>query len=85
MNLPLSLLYCFCLLIVNLTTPALILFDEEVPTDKTARNHYLQMEEHLQSYKEAFVDDDVWAVLSTKLSQILEIVNLLFFYSSAAD
>nr|CAI5848023.1 unnamed protein product [Callosobruchus analis] len=62
-------------LIVNLTTPALILYEEELPTDKTARNHYLQIEEHLQLYKEAFVDNDVWAVLSTKLSTILEIVS----------
>ncbi|XP_018561954.1 protein timeless homolog [Anoplophora glabripennis] len=60
-------------LIVNLTTPALILWNEELPTEKTVRNHYLQIEEHLQSYKEAFADEGVWAVLSTRLSKILEI------------
>ncbi|KAJ8921929.1 hypothetical protein NQ315_008563 [Exocentrus adspersus] len=60
-------------LIVNLTTPALILWNEEVPTEKTVRNHYLQIEDHLQSYKQAFVDDAIWAVLSTRLSKVLEI------------
>lgn len=60
-------------LLVNLTTPALILWNEEVPTEKLTRKHYLQIEEHLQSYKQAFADDSVWAILSTKLSKILEL------------
>lgn len=59
--------------LVNLTTPALVLWNEEVPTERAARNYYLQIEEHLQSYKQAFADEAVWAVLSTKLSKILEI------------
>ncbi|KAF7285717.1 hypothetical protein GWI33_010138 [Rhynchophorus ferrugineus] len=60
-------------LIVNLTTPALILWNEELPSEKTVRNYYLQIEGHLQNYKEAFADEAVWAVLSTRLSKILEI------------
>ncbi|KAL1505671.1 hypothetical protein ABEB36_005177 [Hypothenemus hampei] len=60
-------------LIVNLTTPAMILWNDDVPTEKTARNLYLQIEDHLKNYKEAFVDETVWAVLSTRLSKILEI------------
>lgn len=60
-------------LIVNLTTPALMLWNEELPTDKYVRNFYLEIEGHLQSYKEAFADEAVWAVLSTRLSKILEI------------
>lgn len=60
-------------LLVNLTTPALILWNEEVPAEKLTRNHYLQIEEHLQNYKQAFADDGVWAILSTKLSKILEL------------
>ncbi|KAJ8982321.1 hypothetical protein NQ317_006666 [Molorchus minor] len=59
-------------LIVNLSIPALMLWNEEIPTEKIVRNHYLQIEDHLQSYKEAFADEAVWAVLSTKLSRILE-------------
>lgn len=60
-------------LLVNLTTPPLILWNEVVPTDKIMRNYYLQIEGHLQRYKEAFTDDSVWAILSTKLSKILEL------------
>lgn len=62
-------------LIVNLTTPALMLWNEQLPAEKTIRNFYLQVEGHLQNYKEAFADEAVWAVLSTRLSKILEIVS----------
>lgn len=62
-------------MLVNLTTPALILWSDELPTDKTARNHFIQIEEHLQNYKEAFADESVWAVLSARLSKILELVS----------
>lgn len=63
-------------LIVNLTTPALMLWNEQLPAEKTIRNYYLQVEGHLQNYKEAFADEAVWAVLSTRLSKILEIVSI---------
>ncbi|EEZ99220.1 protein timeless homolog isoform X1 [Tribolium castaneum] len=59
-------------LLVNLTTPALMLWNEELPTDKITRNHYLQIEDHLKSYKQTFADETFWAVLSTRLSKILE-------------
>lgn len=60
-------------LLVNLTIPPLILWNEEIPTDKTTRNYYLQIEGHLQHYKEAFADDAVWSIFSAKLSKILEL------------
>ncbi|XP_060524214.1 protein timeless homolog isoform X2 [Cylas formicarius] len=60
-------------LIVNLTTPALVLWNEEAPVEKISRNHFLQIEDHLQGYKEAFADEAVWAVLSTRLSKLLEL------------
>ncbi|KAJ3665888.1 hypothetical protein Zmor_001353 [Zophobas morio] len=59
-------------LLVNLTTPALMLWNEEVPANKVTRNQYLQVEDHLKSYKETFADETFWAVLSTRLSKILE-------------
>lgn len=69
---------------MNLTTPALILYNDELPNDKTARNHYMKIEEHLQSYKQSFADEAIWAVLSTRLSKILELVRelllLIHFY-----
>lgn len=52
-----------------------MLWNEDVPVEKHARNLYIQIEEHLQSYKESFTDDGIWAVLCTKLSKMLEIVS----------
>lgn len=39
-------------LMVNLTQPAKLCFQNQVPGDKTNRNYYLEIEAHLQSYKE---------------------------------
>lgn len=61
--------------LVNLTTPALVLWQEEIPTERAARNLYLQIEEHLQCYKQAFADEGIWAVLTSRLSKILEMVS----------
>lgn len=61
---------------MNLTNPALLLYREELPAEKTSRNYYLQIITHLQSYKEAFCDHTVWALLSKKLGCILQIVSI---------
>ncbi|XP_069688768.1 protein timeless homolog [Periplaneta americana] len=63
-------------LLVNLTNPALLLYREELPAEKTSRNYYLQIITNLQSYKEAFCDDTVWAILSKKLGDILQIDSM---------
>jgi len=63
-------------LLVNLTNPALLLYREELPAEKTSRNYYLQIITHLQSYKEAFCDHTVWALLSKKLGCILQIDSM---------
>ncbi|XP_045765295.1 protein timeless homolog isoform X2 [Maniola jurtina] len=61
-------------LIVNLTNPALLLYREEVPAERSARHNYLQILSHLQSYKEeAFTKVETWQVFSKKLAKILEI------------
>ncbi|XP_038223054.1 protein timeless homolog [Zerene cesonia] len=61
-------------LVVNLTNPALLLFREEVPVERTARHNYLQILSHLQSYKEeAFSKVENWQVFAKKLTKILEI------------
>ncbi|XP_046963189.1 protein timeless homolog [Vanessa cardui] len=61
-------------LLVNLTNPALLLYREEVPAERTARHNYLQILTHLQSYKEeAFTKVETWQVFSKKLAKILEI------------
>ncbi|XP_045446823.1 protein timeless homolog [Melitaea cinxia] len=61
-------------LLVNLTNPALLLYREEVPVERTARHNYLQILSHLQSYKEeAFTKVENWQVFAKKLAKILEI------------
>ncbi|KAJ8727596.1 hypothetical protein PYW07_001715 [Mythimna separata] len=61
-------------LLVNLTNPALLLYREEVPTERTARHNYLQILLHLQSYKEeAFTKVDTWNIFAKKLAKVLEI------------
>ncbi|XP_075231659.1 protein timeless homolog [Lycorma delicatula] len=59
-------------LLMNLTSPALIVYQEHIPTDKNERNHYLQIVSHLQDYKQAFIKPEIWEVLAKKLSELLE-------------
>ena len=58
-------------LLVNLTNPSLLLFNEELPTEKVARNYYLQHVSHLQSYKPNLASDKFWMVLTDKLKLLL--------------
>eukprot|EP00092_Neocalanus_flemingeri_P015916 GFUD01017233.1.p1 GENE.GFUD01017233.1~~GFUD01017233.1.p1 ORF type:complete len:1724 (+),score=585.73 GFUD01017233.1:81-5252(+) len=59
-------------LLVNLTNPELLLFKEELPEDKETRNFYLQIQNQRQDYKEAFVDQELWTVLSKTLGALLK-------------
>lgn len=70
--------FIFCRLLVNLTNPALLLYREEVPVERTARHNYLLILLHLQSYKEeAFTKVETWNVFAKKLAKVLEIVSWL--------
>lgn len=61
-------------LLVNLTNPALLLYNEKIPTERTARHNYLQILSHLQSYKEeSFTKVETWTVFAKKLAKVLEI------------
>lgn len=60
-------------LLVNLTHPALLLYDEEVPKNKTYLSHYLEIEENLRSYKGAFVDKNLWKRLTDRLRHLLNL------------
>ncbi|KAI8424376.1 hypothetical protein MSG28_002902 [Choristoneura fumiferana] len=61
-------------LLVNLTNPALLLYREEVPTERNARHNYMLILLHLQNYKEeAFTKVETWNVFAKKLAKILEI------------
>ena len=38
-------------ILVNLTGPELLLFREELPAEKVARNYYIELQTHRQAYK----------------------------------
>ena len=59
-------------LLVNLTNPELLLFKEELPKDKETRNLFLQIQNHRQSYTRAFVDQQLWTILSKTLGALLK-------------
>ncbi|XP_025415567.1 protein timeless homolog isoform X4 [Sipha flava] len=59
-------------LLVNLTTPALLIYNEQPPMEKTPRQYYLQMLLHLQKYKRAFTDVNVWKVIVDKLAAVIQ-------------
>ncbi|XP_022340668.2 protein timeless homolog [Crassostrea virginica] len=60
-------------LLVNLTQPAILCFNNHIPEDKTLRNHYLEIESQLQSYKEVFVDEELFGVLTRKMGDLLKL------------
>ncbi|KAF6036278.1 TIMELESS [Bugula neritina] len=59
--------------LMNLTQPARIVFKNEVPQDQSTRHCYIQVEEYLQEYKQAFVNEQFLKVLSEKLAYFLEL------------
>ncbi|KAL4229318.1 hypothetical protein ACF0H5_012360 [Mactra antiquata] len=60
-------------LLVNLTQPAVLCFNGHVPEDKSLRNNYIEVESHLQSMKEAFINQEVFAVITGKLGDLLKL------------
>ncbi|XP_075549205.1 circadian regulator timeout [Dermacentor variabilis] len=58
-------------LLVDLMNPAILLYKEELPVEKFARNNYLEIVSHLQSYKLAFTDSKVWIAITKKLESLL--------------
>ncbi|XP_035225481.1 protein timeless homolog [Stegodyphus dumicola] len=59
-------------LLVTLTSPAILLFQDELPEDKLTWNVYLQLISYLQEYKRAFLDVKVWEALSENLKELLK-------------
>ncbi|KAL8620146.1 hypothetical protein ACOMHN_048090 [Nucella lapillus] len=60
-------------LLVNLTQPVLVCFNNQLPDEKVLRQYCLEIESHLQQYKEAFVDEELFSVLSKKMTELLEL------------
>lgn len=65
-------------LMLNLTNPTLLLYNEELPADKVQRNQYLQIISHLQSYKPTLASSKLWNVLTDKLKTLL--VKVLYYF-----
>ena len=63
-----------CRLLVNLTQSPEICF-QKVPEDKMFRNYFLEVLSQLQSYKEAFADEEVMGILARKLKKLLDLVQ----------
>lgn len=51
-----------------------MVYNEELPLEKTNRSTYEQLVIYLQSYKFAFADDRVWSVVAQRLQSILNTV-----------
>lgn len=62
-------------LLVNLTTPALLLYNETLPKDGPNRRNFLHLVEILQSFKAAFSVPALWVTLRKRLQKVLEIVG----------
>ena len=60
-------------LLINVTTPAALLYGEEIPQDKNDRHIYLTLIEHDQSYKYSFEDVEFWNKICCKLTNLIEI------------
>lgn len=62
-------------LLVNLTTPALLIYNEQMPVEKIQSQYYLQMVSHLQKYKRAFTDVAIWKIIVDKLAEVIQAVS----------
>ncbi|CAL7943920.1 unnamed protein product [Xylocopa violacea] len=60
-------------LIINITSPVLIIYNEQIPTEKMQRGIYQKLIAYTQAYKVALTDDRIWTVLSNRLSEILKL------------
>lgn len=70
----------FIRLIINITSPILLIYNEQIPTDKMQRTIYQKLISYTQEYKIALTDDRIWAVLSNRLSEILKLVSCFSLY-----
>lgn len=70
-------------LLVNLTQPAVLCFNNHIPEDKTLRNHYIEIESQLQSYKEvrmAIINNATKNIFYNLLIFLYIIIFILAFY-----
>ena len=65
---------------VNLTQPTVLCFGSKLPDDKTMRNYALEIDAHLQSYKEVGLEKSMCNVLLNRQGRFCGIRkgNVLF-------
>lgn len=68
--------YVFYRLLINLTSSAFTIYNEQIPTEKTTYSLYQQIISHLQDYKAALTDDNVWLTIAGRLGGLLKIVSI---------
>ncbi|XP_012279584.1 protein timeless homolog [Orussus abietinus] len=59
-------------LLINLTSPLSLMYNNEVPTEKNVRNLYEQLNSFLYEYKVALTDDRIWSVVGYRLEVIFK-------------
>lgn len=63
-------------LLVNLTSPTLLFFRDDLPKDGAGRRTYLDLVEISQSQKETFASSPaVWETLAQRLQKIMAVVS----------
>ncbi|XP_070151223.1 protein timeless homolog [Polyergus mexicanus] len=60
-------------LLINLTSSTFVIYNEQIPTEKTMYSLYQQINSHLQEYKAALTDENVWLTVAERLGKLLNI------------
>ncbi|KAL6268795.1 hypothetical protein P5V15_001919, partial [Pogonomyrmex californicus] len=60
-------------LLINLTSSAFVIYDEQIPTDKITYSFYQQLVVYLQEYKAALTDENVWLAIAGRLGNLLNV------------
>lgn len=60
-------------LMINLTSSALMFYNEELPTEKVTRTLYQEIVSHLQGYKIALTEEKIWITVRDHLGKLLSI------------
>lgn len=78
----LYIIYMFLLnrLLINLTSSAFVIYNEQIPTEKTMYSLYQQIVSYLQEYKAALTDENVWLAVAGRLGNLLNIVSREVLY-----
>jgi len=67
-------------LLINLTSSAFVIYNEQIPTEKTMYSLYQQIVSYLQEYKAALTDENEWLAVAGRLGNLLNIVSKEVLY-----